>query len=146
MCLWTFSYLFEFFFFKQKTAYELRISDWSSDVCSSDLRIRRSPQRRARDPGGEAAGIAAGTPRDGGGLSARATRTLRPRLPRPAVRPRGERPHRGARAARGAPCSRRGRDRGAGASPPRARVVGGRSRAPAPSGTAASGDRRWTYV
>src|SRR3546814_19160249 len=29
-------YLF-FFFFKQKTAYEMRISDWSSDVCSSDL-------------------------------------------------------------------------------------------------------------
>src|SRR3546814_2867945 len=29
--------LFCFFFFKQKTAYELRISDWSSDVCSSDL-------------------------------------------------------------------------------------------------------------
>src|SRR3546814_4058023 len=28
-----------FFFFKQKTAYEMRISDWSSDVCSSDLRI-----------------------------------------------------------------------------------------------------------
>src|SRR3546814_2702472 len=27
-----------FFFFKQKTAYELRISDWSSDVCSSDLK------------------------------------------------------------------------------------------------------------
>src|SRR3546814_8885343 len=32
LCVWTF-----FFFFKQKTAYELRISDWSSDVCSSDL-------------------------------------------------------------------------------------------------------------
>src|SRR3546814_5030800 len=32
------SYLLEFlFFFKQKTAYEMRISDWSSDVCSSDL-------------------------------------------------------------------------------------------------------------
>src|SRR3546814_1882067 len=31
-----FSVLF-FFFFKQKTAYEMRISDWSSDVCSSDL-------------------------------------------------------------------------------------------------------------
>src|SRR3546814_3465675 len=30
------------FFFKQKTAYEMRISDWSSDVCSSDLR-RASP-------------------------------------------------------------------------------------------------------
>src|SRR3546814_6511204 len=29
--------LSSFFFFKQKTAYELRISDWSSDVCSSDL-------------------------------------------------------------------------------------------------------------
>src|SRR3546814_7361696 len=30
-------YLFLVFFFKQKTAYEMRISDWSSDVCSSDL-------------------------------------------------------------------------------------------------------------
>src|SRR3546814_2552089 len=30
-------YLFIFFFFKQKKAYEMRISDWSSDVCSSDL-------------------------------------------------------------------------------------------------------------
>src|SRR3546814_3934415 len=30
-----------FFFFKQKTAYEMRISDWSSDVCSSDL-LKRS--------------------------------------------------------------------------------------------------------
>src|SRR3546814_7273428 len=30
-----------FFFFKQKTAYEMRISDWSSDVCSSDLEITR---------------------------------------------------------------------------------------------------------
>src|SRR3546814_16015596 len=29
--------MFLFFFFKQKTAYEMRISDWSSDVCSSDL-------------------------------------------------------------------------------------------------------------
>src|SRR3546814_15314395 len=32
-----FSLRFLFFFFKQKTAYEMRISDWSSDVCSSDL-------------------------------------------------------------------------------------------------------------
>src|SRR3546814_1158900 len=30
-----------FFFFKQKTAYEMRISDWSSDVCSSDLQAQR---------------------------------------------------------------------------------------------------------
>src|SRR3546814_4828823 len=34
-----------FFFFKQKTAYEMRISDWSSDVCSSDL--RENPRRLA---------------------------------------------------------------------------------------------------
>src|SRR3546814_11579314 len=33
--------MFFFFFFKQKTAYEMRISDWSPDVCSSDL--SRSP-------------------------------------------------------------------------------------------------------
>src|SRR3546814_5017973 len=32
-----------FFFFKQKTAYEMRISDWSSDVCSSDLIQDLSP-------------------------------------------------------------------------------------------------------
>src|SRR3546814_15205070 len=31
--------IFVVFFFKQKTAYEMRISDWSSDVCSSDLGI-----------------------------------------------------------------------------------------------------------
>src|SRR3546814_13896902 len=39
--------MFVFFFFKQKTAYEMRISDWSSDVCSSDLRKRdrRHPRR-----------------------------------------------------------------------------------------------------
>src|SRR3546814_11706842 len=35
-----------FFFFKQKTAYEMRISDWSSDVCSSDL--SRSPKANRR--------------------------------------------------------------------------------------------------
>src|SRR3546814_17174791 len=47
-----------FFFFKQKTAYEMRISDWSSDVCSSDLigphrkqsRIVFRPQGLARGP------------------------------------------------------------------------------------------------
>src|SRR3546814_12933495 len=35
-----------FFFFKQKTAYEMRISDWSSDVCSSDLESLRQDQNR----------------------------------------------------------------------------------------------------
>src|SRR3546814_2302951 len=32
-----------FFFFKQKTAYDMRISDWSSDVCSSDLVVSQAP-------------------------------------------------------------------------------------------------------
>src|SRR3546814_7675905 len=56
-----------FFFFKQKTAYEMRISDWSSDVCSSDLsqrcrkafpgrlfaavdEVRADPERHAASP------------------------------------------------------------------------------------------------
>src|SRR3546814_5826564 len=34
-----------FFFFKQKTAYEMRISDWSSDVCSSDLVVNPQGSR-----------------------------------------------------------------------------------------------------
>src|SRR3546814_3772502 len=37
-----------FFFFKQKTAYEMRISDWSSDVCSSDLAVGRLLQGLVR--------------------------------------------------------------------------------------------------
>src|SRR3546814_1247323 len=37
MTLWLCIDMVYFFFFKQKTAYEMRISDWSSDVCSSDL-------------------------------------------------------------------------------------------------------------
>src|SRR3546814_5314990 len=50
-----------FFFFKQKTAYEMRISDWSSDVCSSDLDRARSgdADHQGREPaklGGHAAG------------------------------------------------------------------------------------------
>src|SRR3546814_3622158 len=45
MCVWVFLDFYLFcFFFKQKTAYEMRISDWSSDGCSSDL-IERLPQR-----------------------------------------------------------------------------------------------------
>src|SRR3546814_9271770 len=47
--------VFYFFFFKQKTAYEMRISDWSSDVCSSDLRglgfARRFAVAVGADPG-----------------------------------------------------------------------------------------------
>src|SRR3546814_5947525 len=36
-CVLSFVFVICFLFFKQKTAYEMRISDWSSDVCSSDL-------------------------------------------------------------------------------------------------------------
>src|SRR3546814_4721463 len=39
-------YVLVFFFFKQKTAYEMRISDWSSDVCSSDLKADAGQARR----------------------------------------------------------------------------------------------------
>src|SRR3546814_5571852 len=40
-----------FFFFKQKTAYEMRISDWSSDVCSSDLGLVAAEQHsKLTDP------------------------------------------------------------------------------------------------
>src|SRR3546814_17232625 len=48
-----------FFFFKQKTAYEMRISDWSSDVCSSDLLPVQLPDRLC----------AAGEPEEGGDLA-----------------------------------------------------------------------------
>src|SRR3546814_7066103 len=66
-------YVIFFFFFKQKTAYEMRISDWSSDVCSSDLCRIRAPKGTAPQTGlrenclcevnstdGHQAGIAAG--------------------------------------------------------------------------------------
>src|SRR3546814_7230472 len=55
----------EFFFFKQKTAYELRISDWSSDVCSSDL-FRDTPKAFSGDLRAQALvaqGVAAGLDR-----------------------------------------------------------------------------------
>src|SRR3546814_15698535 len=41
-----------FFFFKQKTAYEMRISDWSSDVCSSDLGFTLPSCKMEFHPGG----------------------------------------------------------------------------------------------
>src|SRR3546814_13188346 len=39
-----------FFFFKQKTAYEMRISDWSSDVCSSDLGLGNAAGTTSAQP------------------------------------------------------------------------------------------------
>src|SRR3546814_7376280 len=44
-CLWVVCVVVVFFF-KQKTAYEMRISDWSSDVCSSDLLVVGQDRRR----------------------------------------------------------------------------------------------------
>src|SRR3546814_2433960 len=41
------------FFVKQKTAYEMRISDWSSDVCSSDLPVQRVEQLNSARPPAE---------------------------------------------------------------------------------------------
>src|SRR3546814_17745757 len=73
--------MFFFFFFKQKTAYEMRISDWSSDVCSSDLHRPSRPDehdpplkprrqsyrlRRRRDRGGEILGRKGDRGRAGG--------------------------------------------------------------------------------
>src|SRR3546814_3013977 len=63
-----------FFFFKQKTAYEMRISDWSSDVCSSDLsRSDLSALRSGATVPGERRPCARGeTDRGGAGARLRA--------------------------------------------------------------------------
>src|SRR3546814_7377341 len=53
-----------FFFFKQKTAYEMRISDWSSDVCSSDLAKLRGAGTHARGIGQQPGAV---EDQDGGG-------------------------------------------------------------------------------
>src|SRR3546814_3900413 len=47
-----------FFFFKQKTAYEMRISDWSSDVCSSDLQEGAAFPPREQPDDERGAGVA----------------------------------------------------------------------------------------
>src|SRR3546814_1542068 len=57
------------FFFKQKTAYELRISDWSSDVCSSDLAWRQSWRLPSSFGIVEAPPLAAGAGRSTGSAS-----------------------------------------------------------------------------
>src|SRR3546814_3933782 len=61
-----------FFFYKEKTAYEMRISDWSSDVGSSDLLVGgdedRALVRRAREIGEQPGQEAGGRARQGQGL------------------------------------------------------------------------------
>src|SRR3546814_5573349 len=62
-----------FFFFKQKTAYEMRISDWSSDVCSSDLDDEPLPSGKDLDaPPASMAGLHLRKPdaRDGPAITA----------------------------------------------------------------------------
>src|SRR3546814_741424 len=76
--------IFCFFFFKQKTAYEMRISDWSSDVCSSDLpggAAEAAARRRGDpDPGIQAGECGARGPSRParGSKAARSTRAARP--------------------------------------------------------------------
>src|SRR3546814_9085077 len=68
------------FFFKQKTAYEMRISDWSSDVCSSDLR-RRTVAAAAglqRPPRAAVRLLHAGHPDEHGGLHPGQSEPVRP--------------------------------------------------------------------
>src|SRR3546814_3161870 len=73
LVVWLLTWLLYFFFFKQKTAYEMRISDWSSDVCSSDLLGRGVPA---------GAGSVGAGPRPG-----RAARAVRSRRARGSGRP-----------------------------------------------------------
>src|SRR3546814_8820845 len=82
-----------FFFFKQKTAYEMRISDWSSDVCSSDLPDHRHPGRL--DSGHHPVGL----------------RVEQPVQPRPPRRDDGVASGAARRAARFLACSARARHR-----------------------------------
>src|SRR3546814_7084317 len=75
-----------FFFFKQKTAYEMRISDWSSDVCSSDLVAPQVFQLGGifrRDDEAELVTVLAATFLEGGQVGVVGGRAVR--LPRLAV-------------------------------------------------------------
>src|SRR3546814_5340710 len=92
---WMCSVLLFVFFFKQKTAYEMRISDWSSDVCSSDLDSRPARSQGDRRRGvqlGRRAGAAGRDPVSGTRAAARADgdnaerRRARDRLGGPARR------------------------------------------------------------
>src|SRR3546814_7340531 len=62
LCRWVL-FLFIVFFFKQKTAYEMRISDWSSDVCSSDLLLVAGGDKAEQQ--GEGQGAEIGEPDQG---------------------------------------------------------------------------------
>src|SRR3546814_6508788 len=61
----TLLFVLSFFFFKQKTAYEMRISDWSSDVCSSDLIAGPETANNAGTGGAMVPTLALGIPGSG---------------------------------------------------------------------------------
>src|SRR3546814_2383495 len=98
-----------FFLFKKKTAYEMRISDWSSDVCSSDLRAARRRPCRDAARGGR-------TRRRGGGCGGqRRDRRHGGDIPQLSARPFGAGADEGGRRPRGpgsAPRRRAGGDGG----------------------------------
>src|SRR3546814_15661106 len=109
------SCVFVVFFFKQKTAYEMRISDWSSDVCSSDLRTARrdgealpahSRERAAAQPGGSGDDGGGGAPGRSQGRRGAACRAagarLRPGAAAPAERLDQDGARRGRRRSAGA--------------------------------------------
>src|SRR3546814_6094127 len=78
------------FFFKQKTAYEMRISDWSSDVCSSDLHQVAMRQHHTLRQAGAAGGVEDGGHVDvDGARVSPATRRGRPLQRRPRQHRRG---------------------------------------------------------
>src|SRR3546814_8463620 len=74
------------FFFKQKTAYEMRISDWSSDVCSSDLflaTLQGSPEEETAQAGAAKAIDDPASPQESRALVAAATSATDDRRERP---------------------------------------------------------------
>src|SRR3546814_5984320 len=82
------------FFFKQKTAYEMRISDWSSDVCSSDRAAGHLPADAPVHPGGDVLrldlrasglGVERGVRRDDRPVASLDHQVLRPDRPVPGV-------------------------------------------------------------
>src|SRR3546814_8521740 len=90
MLLYSFFIVVLFFFFKQKTAYEMRISDWSSDGCSSDLRVGIERVDGEIAPGGVFAPVVGIG--DGGAAAVRADVAAQGRdLHRPAVDHRRDR-------------------------------------------------------
>src|SRR3546814_7854005 len=95
LCVFSAILLLFFFFVKQKTAYEMRISDWSSDVCSSDL-----PDQECTPPAETAVSIADLRPGEGNcGTPALYIGHRLSLQPTPSVAARNQREHNGFAAA-----------------------------------------------